>query len=73
MDIIFSRHAKRQMKWRKVTEIEMKSVIDDPDTVADTIKKRKNAFKLTGGRNLKITYKPEDGSLTIITVMVKGE
>jgi len=73
MDIIFSRHAIRQMKWRKITEIEVKSVIDDPDTVVDTIKNRKNAFKIIAGRNLKITYKPEDGSLTIITAMVKGE
>jgi hypothetical protein len=73
MDIIFSRHAKRQMKWRKVTEMEVKLVIDDPDTVVDTIKERKNAFKLTEGRNLKITYKPENGSHTIIKVMVKGE
>jgi hypothetical protein len=51
----------------------VKSVIDNPDTVVDTIKDRKNAFKIIGGRNLKITYKPEDGSLTIITAMVKGK
>jgi hypothetical protein len=44
MDIIFSRHAKRQMKWRKITEIEVKSVIDDPDTVVDTIKDRKKCL-----------------------------
>jgi len=73
MYIIFSRHAKRQMKWRKITEIEVKSVIDDPDTVVDTIKERKNAFKITGSRNLKITYKQQKGSLTIITAMVKGK
>jgi hypothetical protein len=48
MDIIFSRHAKRQMKWRKITETEVKSVIDNPDIVVDTIKDRKNAFKITG-------------------------
>jgi len=73
MDIIFSRHAKRQMKWRKITETEVKSVIDNPDIVVDTIKDRKNAFKITGGRNIKITYKLEGGMLTIITAMVKGE
>ena len=61
------------MKWRKITELEVKSVIDNSDTVVDTIKDRKNAFKIIGGRNLKITYKPEDGSLTIITAMVKGK
>jgi hypothetical protein len=41
--------------------------------LADTVKGRKNAFKIVGGRSLKITYKPEGGTLTVITAMVKGE
>jgi len=73
MKIIFSRHAKRQMKWRKITEKEVKSAIGDPDMLMDTIKGRKNAFKIIKGRHLKITYKTGDGILTIITAMVKGE
>jgi hypothetical protein len=73
MKIIFSRHAKRQMKWRKITEKEVKSAIGNPDMLVDTIKGRKNAFKIIKGRHLKITYKPEDGILTVITAMVKGE
>jgi len=51
----------------------VKSVIDYPDTVVNTIKDRKNAFKIIDARNLKITYKQEDESLTIITAMVKGK
>lgn len=51
MDIKFSRHARRQMKWRKITELEVRSVIDDPDRVVETIKDRKNAFKIIGARN----------------------
>jgi hypothetical protein len=39
----------------------------------DSVKDRKNAFKIIGKRNLKITYKPENGSLAIITAMVTGE
>jgi hypothetical protein len=73
MDIKFSRHVRRQMKWRKISELEVRSVIDDPDIVVDTIKDRKNAFKIVDSRNLKITYKQEDESLTIITAMVKGK
>jgi hypothetical protein len=52
---------------------EVKSAIGDPDILVDTVKGRKNAFKIIRGRHLKITYKPEDGILTIITALVKGE
>jgi hypothetical protein len=45
MKTIFSRHAKRQMKWRKITEKEVKSAIGAPDMLVDTIKGRKNTFK----------------------------
>jgi hypothetical protein len=61
------------MKWRKISENEVKSAIDDPDMLVDTVKRRKNAFKVVGNRPLKITYKPEGGTLTVITAMVKGE
>ncbi|MEA3361504.1 MAG: hypothetical protein U9R17_19145 [Thermodesulfobacteriota bacterium] len=50
-----------------------KSAIGDPDMLEETIKGRKNAFKIIGGRHLKIRYKPEDVILTVITAMVKGE
>ncbi|MBA3017272.1 MAG: hypothetical protein KJ550_00715 [Proteobacteria bacterium] len=62
MKIIFSRHAKRQMKS-----------IGAPDMLVNTTKGRKNAFKTIEGRYLKVTYKAEDRELTVITAMVKGE
>ncbi len=71
--IKFSRHARRQMKWRKITEEEVQKVIDDPDKSQDTIKGRKNAFKMMERRLIKVTYKPEDSEVTVITAMVKGE
>ena len=61
------------MKWRTITENEVKSAIDGPDMLVKTVKGRKNAFKIVGGRHLKITYKQEDRILTVITAMVKGE
>lgn len=73
MKVFFSRHARRQMKWRKITENEVRSAINEPDTLADTVKGRRNAFKIVDGRLIKVTYKPEDDSLTIITAMVIGE
>jgi hypothetical protein len=73
MKIFFSRHARRQMKWRKISEDEVRSAIDEPAGLMDTIKGRKNAFKVVGGRSLKVTYKPEGESLTVVTAVVKGE
>jgi hypothetical protein len=61
------------MKWRKISENEVRSAINEPDSLADTVKGRKNAFKIIGNRSLKITYKPEGRTLTVITALVKGE
>jgi hypothetical protein len=47
--------------------------INNPDKLEDSIKKRKSAFKAIKGRLLKITYKPEDGDVIVITTIAKGE
>jgi hypothetical protein len=72
-DLKLSRHAKRQIKWRRITEKEVKDTVDNPDRSEDSIKDRKNVFKLIEGRMLKITYKIENGGIIIITAMVKGD
>jgi hypothetical protein len=73
MKIKFSRHARRQMKWRKVAESEVEEAIRNADKLEDTVKGRKNAFKKVGGRLLKVTYLPGIDELTIITTIVRGE
>ncbi len=73
MKIKFSRHAKKQMKWRKISVKELKTAVTNPDKLEDTIQGRKNAFKTIGGRLSKITYKSEDDNLLIITATAKGE
>jgi ABC-type uncharacterized transport system substrate-binding protein len=73
MKIKFSRHAKRQMKWRKISENELRVATTNPDRLEDTIQGRKNAFKNIKGRLLKITYKHENDSILIITAISKGE
>ena len=55
MSIRISRHAQRQMKWRKISEAEVESAIADPDMQHDSIKGRKNAFKTLGDRLVKVT------------------
>jgi hypothetical protein len=72
MEIEFSRHAKRQMRWRKITELEIKEVVNHPENVEDSIYGRKNVFKKIGDRLLKVTYRHEGQKIIIITAVIKG-
>ena len=68
----FSRHARRQMKWRKISEDDIRDVVNNPDYFEYSVQSRINAFKMIQGRLLKITYKAEENEIIVITAMVKG-
>jgi hypothetical protein len=72
MKIRFSRHAKKQMKWRRIDEEEVQETITNPQKVEDTVKDRKNAFEEVGGRIPKITYRIEKDEAVVVTAIVKG-
>jgi uncharacterized protein DUF4258 len=69
--IVFSRHARRQMKWRRVSEAEVLSVLHTPDRVEQSIDDRRNAYKSIGDRLLKATYVEEEEDFVVITVIEK--
>ena len=69
--IVFSRHARRQMKWRRVSEAEVLSVLAAPDHVERSIDDRRNAYKSVDNRLLKATYVEEEGDSVVITVIEK--
>ncbi len=70
--IRFDRHAKRRMKWRKISEEEALSVINEPDSNEVSIKGRINLYKKMGQRYLKVTYKEFPEEILIISVVDKG-
>jgi len=59
------------MKWRRVSEAEVLSVLDAPDRVEQSIDDRRNAYKSVGNRLLKATYVEEVGDIVVITVIEK--
>ena len=61
------------MKWREITERNVREVISDPEKLEDTMKGRKNAFKKIEDRLLKVTYLPENNEILLITAIVRGE
>jgi hypothetical protein len=60
------------MKWRRVSEAEVVSVIDAPDRVEQSRDDRINAYKSLGDRVLKATYVEEAGNIVVITVIEKA-
>jgi hypothetical protein len=72
MKIRFSRHARKQMKWRRIGEREAQEAIANPERVEVTVKGRENAFKKVDGRLLKITYRIEKDEAVVITAIAKG-
>lgn len=71
--IFFSRHAKRQMKWRKISEEEIYDAIFTPEKVEDSIKGRKNAYKHIKQKWLKITYKEDNDQIAVVTAIDKNQ
>ena len=51
----FDRHALRRMKWRKISEADVMMTLENPERTEDTIKGRKNSYRLIGDRLLKVT------------------
>lgn len=71
MRIYFSRHAKRQMKWREITEEEVNSVLESPDDLRESIKGRKKARKHVGEKEIEVVFKEETDRIVIVTAINK--
>jgi len=61
------------MKWREISEDEIKNTILSPEKIEDSIKDRKNAFKHIDKKWLKVTFKQENDKIVIITVIDKNK
>jgi hypothetical protein len=59
------------MKWRRVSEAEVVSVLNVPHRIEQSIDDRRNAYKLVSNRLLKVTYVEEAGDVVIVTVIEK--
>ncbi len=70
----FSRHSKRQMKWREITEKEVENAVLRPDELVESeIENRKIALKHVGDKYLKVIYTKENDNIIIITVIDKSK
>lgn len=68
----FDRHAKKRMKWRKISEEEVNLTLNNPDKVEQSIRGRINVYKVIGERYIKVTYKEFSEEVLIISIVDKG-
>ena len=71
--IRFDRHAKRRMRWRRISEEEVSLAIENPDRIEESIRGRTNVYKLIGERYIKVTYKEFSDQTLVISSVDKGK
>ena len=72
MEIHFSRHAKKQMRWRDISDEEVTSTLLHPEKTEPSIKGRKNVLKHIGHKWVKVTFPEEHGKIMVITAFDKN-
>ena len=69
--ILFDRHARKRIKESGAGDMEVESVIRDPELLLPSVKDRMNAFRWLNGRYLRVTFKEETDAILVITVAVR--
>ena len=65
----FDRHAKRRMKWRRISQEEVVLTLQNPDKIEESVKGRVNANESIGERYIKVTYKKFSDKILVISVV----
>ena len=61
------------MKWRQISEDDVKTTVASPDYLQETIKERRNAIKKIGEKLIKVTYRLGHEQIVIVTVIDKRQ
>ncbi|HLC71540.1 MAG TPA: DUF4258 domain-containing protein [Candidatus Nanoarchaeia archaeon] len=69
MEIIYSDHARKRMKQRGLTELELKHILEHPTYVKKTFEGRKEAVGMINNRVAKIVFFETENYIKIITIM----
>ena len=69
MKIVYSDHAKKRMKQRGITELEIEHVLKHPSYIKKSFEGTKEAFGEVNNRQIKIKFVKIENYIKIITVM----
>ncbi len=71
MLITYTRHSRKRMRWPKIDEADVELVLTTPDRIEPSGEGRTNAYRMLGGRLLKVTYFKEYNLIKVITALWK--
>ncbi len=71
--IRYDRHARRRMKWRRISDSNVEETLNSPDKIESTFVGRMNAFKRIGERLIKVTYRESDNEVLVISAVDKSD
>lgn len=67
MPIVFSGHAKQQLRKRKISQRLVTDVVRNPDKTVSSFKGRKLRQRLIGDKILEVVTKTEGNKITVVT------
>jgi hypothetical protein len=65
----FSRHARRRMEQRGITQAEVESILSQPDRVEPSVKGRRDDFGSVRGGVARVTFRETAQELVVVTVV----
>lgn len=68
MKIKYSPHAKKRLRQRRISKIQVQLTLADPDTTASVDRNRLIARKKLNGKTLEVIYVKEKDAIIIITL-----
>ena len=71
--IDYIRHARRRMKWRKISEDEVTQTLNQPDKTFFLGEDKYHAYKIMGLRNIRVTYRSSGQDIIVLTVVDKSD
>ena len=71
--IRYVRHARRRMKWRKISEEEVVRTLNNPDKIEALEENKYHAYKLMGPKNIRVTYRLSVDEVVVLTVVDKTD
>lgn len=69
MKVIYSDHAKKRLRQRGITSLEVEFVLNHPKYIKKSFDGRKIAAGIVNNRNIKVVFTERKNYITVITII----